>query len=840
MRKLIGLGLGLVVCGFAWGCGDDGVVGEGVSEVDVEAEVDAAEVEVEVDSNEADALEDVADSIPVDTRADADVADGDADAAEEDTADASEADASEVDVPVVAPGLDERASVTTCHAFARPALPQPGNGAVSYEKAFPNMDFGGQAIGLIRTRSGPDGPLRWFVLDREGFIWTFVSESASKDGKAADGVTDVERAEVYLDLPGTPYGTGGEGGLLGFAFDPDFAVRADANYVYVHYTTWPDNNVWRFRIERTGVASPRWEIVEQKPIFATPSGGGNHWGGDLKFGPDGFLYISLGDGGNGMNASDAVKTTWLRGKILRIDPRSATADEPYRIPSDNPFVEAGAPLCSGRNLSDNSVACPEIYARGFRNPWRMTFDRDTGRLWVGDVGSGKEEVDLVMPGRDYGWNRCDGRNGNNCPPGNAGSELIAPIAQYRVYASASIAGGVVYHGTALGTALQGAYLFTDVYNGELLVIDEPYANVTFEPTFRVSQVYEHPDEDDEDDLPKFGKLDAARLSYPVSWAEDEHAELYVVTFGAGKGEGVYKLVPPGGVVADSVPDTLKQTGCVATDDPRRPAPGMLPYEVNAPFWSDGAEKERFVAIPDGTTIEVGDDGDWVLPVGSVVTKTFYLAGTPIETRLMVRHDDGGWAGYTYAWRSDGSDADEVPSAGEQRVWGDQTWSYPSRAGCKTCHTAAAGFTLGLETRQVDRDHRYLETGRTANQISTFAHIGMFAGEVVSDPAAAFVSPFEDAPGVDIGRRARTYLHANCSQCHRAGLVPNLHYDTPLADTDLCIEKRLVPGAPEASTIIMRLRSDDLAFRMPRGGGLVRDEAGVSLIEAWIEGLTSCP
>jgi len=835
MHKLFVSGLGLILCSVAsLACGDDAVVGEGLADADAVPDVPdevAAEVDSIPDVAETEvAVNDVVapDSAVSDTVADSDdVAASDSDAAVD----------VDVDVTAGVPGLDERASVTTCHAFARPALPQVvDSGTVAYEKSFPNMDFGGQAIGLVRTRSGPEGPLRWFVLDREGFIWTFVSELASKDGKAADGVTDVERAEVYLDLPDTPYGTGGEGGLLGFAFDPDFALRADANYVYVHYTTWPNNNVWRFRIERDGVGAPRWDIVEQKPILTTASGGGNHWGGDLKFGPDGFLYISLGDGGNGMSASDAVKTTWLRGKILRIDPRSAVGAEPYRIPADNPFIEAGAPLCSDRDLRDNTIACPEIFARGFRNPWRMTFDRDTGRLWVGDVGSGKEEVNLVLAGHDYGWNRCDGRNGSDCPPGNASSQLIAPIAQYRVYSSASIAGGIIYRGSALGAALQGAYLFTDVYNGEFLVIDTPYANVTFDP-FRVSQVYEHPDEDDEDDLPKFRKLAAARLSYPVSWAEDERAEPYVVTFGAGKGEGIYKLVPPTGAVADSVPDTLKQTGCVAADDPRRPAPGMLPYEVNAPFWSDGADKERFVAIPDGATITVGADGDWVLPVGSVVTKTFFLAGTPIETRLMVRHDDGGWAGYTYAWRADGSDADEVPSAGEERVWGEQAWSYPSRNGCKTCHTAAAGFTLGLETRQLDRAHSYPETGRSANQISTFAHIGMFADTVVSDPAAAFVSPFGDAP---IERRARTYLHANCSQCHRSGLVPNLHFDTPLADTDLCIEKRLVPGAPEASTLIMRLFSDDPTFRMPRGGGRLIDEAGVALIEAWIEGLTSCP
>ncbi len=731
-------------------------------------------------------------------------------------------------------GLDERPSVTTCRAFERPSV--AAGGEVAYAPAFPNMDFEGQAIGLVRTRIGPDGPMRWFVLDRLGAIWTFVDANASMDGRAVDG-SAVERAEKYLELPETPYGTGGEGGLLGFAFDPDFALRADANYVYVHYTTWPDNNVWRFRVGASGDPEAPWTIVESKQIFVTESGGGNHWGGDLKFGPDGYLYISLGDGGNGMNAADAVKLTWLRGKILRIDPKGAVGNAPYAIPADNPF--AGGALCSERDLANNQVNCPEIFARGFRNPWRMGFDRETGYLWVGDVGSGKEEVNLVLPGGDHGWNRCDGRNPrNNCPP-VAETALIAPIAQYRVYNSASVAGGIIYRGSALGTALQGAYLFTDVYNGDLMVIDAPYANVEFSP-FRVTQVLEHPHEDDADDLPKFRILDAARLSYPVSWAEDEDAEVYVVTFGAGKGKAVYKLVPPGGAVVDTVPATLKATGCVDPNDPTKPAPGLIGYDLNAPFWSDGAAKERYVAVPDGLTIGVAADGDWDLPVGSVVTKTFRLFGRPIETRLMVRHADGGWAGYSYVWRDDGSDADKVNSAGEQRVWvapddASQTWSYPSRAGCMTCHTAAAGFTLGLETRQLDRDFVY-STGRQANQISTLAHIGLFDGAVVSNPAAAFPAPFGDAP---LAERARSYLHTNCAQCHR-GVVPDLRFDTALADTGLCAEKRLVPNAPAASTIIMRMTSDDPTFRMPRGNGLFVDEAGVELIEAWIESLETCP
>ncbi|MFO0746851.1 MAG: PQQ-dependent sugar dehydrogenase [Myxococcota bacterium] len=690
--RFVGLALAFAACG-----GVDAAPTDDTTASDSAAPIDDA---VTADS--------VADSaVPID---DTVTADGVADSAEP-----VDTSAPDVGPPV---GLDERPSNPTCVAFGRP--PVASGGEIAFEPAFPNMDFGGNAIGLRRLRVGPDGALRWFVLDRTGLVWTFVAATASKDGLAADGTTPVEKAEVFLDLPEDVYGTGGEGGLLGFAFDPDFDRTADANFVYVHYTTYPHNNVWRFRVARVGDA---WSVVESKRIFDTASGGSNHWGGDLQFGPDGYLYISLGDGGNGMDAADAGNLARLRGKILRIDPRSAGAAEPYRIPATNPFA-GGAP-CDQRDLAGNADACPEVFASGFRNPWRMTFDRETGRLWVGDVGSGKEEVDLVLAGRDYGWNVCDGKNGAGCPPGDTTSDKIAPVAQYRHYAQASIAGGFVYRGTALAPELGGAYVFSDVYNGELLVIDKPYQFVTFDPAFAVGNVYEHPDETGDLALPRFRKIAGPQLTSPVSWAEDEHGELYAVTFGAGRGQGVFVLVRAGVDVVDTAPALLSQTGCVDASDPTKPAPGLIPYDLNAPFWSDGALKQRWLALPDGATIKVRDDGDYDLPVGSVVMKRFELAGAIIETRLMVRHADGGWAGYSWVWRADQSDADRADPGGETRVYGAQVWKYPSRAACLNCHTIPAGGTLGLETRQLNRTLHYAATDRDANQIDTLAHLGLY-------------------------------------------------------------------------------------------------------------------
>jgi len=289
----------------------------------------------------------------------------------------------------------------------------------------------------------------------------------------------------------------------------------------------------------------------------------------------------------------------------------------------------------------------------------------------------------------------------------------------------------------------------------------------------------------------------------------------------------------------SVPATLSATGCVDADDPTQPAAGMIGYDVNAPFWSDGALKARWIALPEGATITIGAsaEADWDLPIGSVVMKAFRLGDVLVETRLMVRHDDGGWAGYSYVWRADQRDADKADLRGELRTYDAQTWSYPSRSGCMNCHAAQAGGTLGLETRQLNRVRHWDETDRDANQLDTFAHIGLFT-VAPADAATlpAFVDPFGDAP---LEARARTYLHANCANCHRAGRDPDLRFTTSLIGTQLCNDIRIVPGNGAASRLVTILHDADPSTRMPKGGGTVVDTRGAALLTEWIDTTGVC-
>ncbi len=185
---------------------------------------------------------------------------------------------------------------------------------------------------------------------------------------------------------------------------------------------------------------------------------------------------------------------------------------------------------------------------------------------------------------------------------------------------------------------------------------------------------------------------------------------------------------------------------------------MIPFAPVSPLWSDGAEKERFLAIPDGTKITVGSDGDFEFPVGTVLMKHFRLGGKLVETRLFMRHDDGGWEGYSYEWNDAETDARLLP-ANKTRKVGNATWYYPSRGDCTRCHTAAAGGSLGPETLQLNSDVVYAATNRVSNQLRTLEHIGMLDKPLPApaDQLPALVAPDGSAP---LDARARSYLHAS--------------------------------------------------------------------------------
>lgn len=242
--------------------------------------------------------------------------------------------------------------------------------------------------------------------------------------------------------------SGGERGLLGLAFHPEFATNGR---FFVNYTRQPDGATVVAELHAAGAGANRAD-PDERVLMTVLQPFANHNGGMLAFGPDGDLYIGLGDGGSrGDPDNRAQNPDELLGKILRLDVDGA---QPYGIPAGNPFADGG-----GR---------PEVYALGLRNPWRFSFDRMDGRLFAGDVGQNQiEEIDIVHPGGNYGWRLMEGRSCYDPPRGCEQAGLEPPIAQYdHTKGRCSITGGYVYRGAAL-PELGATYLFGDYCSGEI-------------------------------------------------------------------------------------------------------------------------------------------------------------------------------------------------------------------------------------------------------------------------------------------------------------------------------------------------------------------------------------
>jgi len=631
----------------------------------------------------------------------------------------------------------------------------------------------------VEVVQGPDG--RFYVVEQKGFV-----KVVPPGGGAPTTAIDLSDRVVY----------GGEAGLLGIAFHPRFAENG---WVYLHFDRKIDDKpgiafqsvIARYTSTDGGSTfDPATELVVTKVDHPFA----NHNGGRISFGPDGMLYWGLGDGGSGGDPhGNGQNKDALLGKILRLD----TSQEPYGIPPTNPFANGG-----GR---------PEIYAYGFRNPWKHAFDPVTGDLWVGDVGQNRfEEINRVVLGGNYGWNIREGKHCYQTPECST-EGLIDPVVEYSRSDGISVVVGGVYRGTKIPD-LVGKLVYGDFGTGNIWSIDGAGQQT--------------------------GTLLTTTNLKISTFGQDRDGELYVADYASGK---IHQLAPSDAPPAEVQGSSLASTGCVDPKSPRQAPAGAIAYSVNSPLWSDGAEKDRWLFVPEGAKIGVLPDGDLELPPGSVAVKTFTVGGKIVETRLLVREDDGGWAGYSYEWNDAQDDAVLLTTSKTKDLGSGATWTYPSRSDCFTCHTASAGFSLGIEARQLD--------GAALDRLAPMLEPPI-AKEAFPPLRAA------DTPGASNEERARGYLHANCSGCHREGAgagaaMFDLRIDRSFADTRTCNAvpqagdlgvpdaRLIVPGDPSRSILVLRMRALD-DNRMPRLGSRVVDEAGVAAVEAWIRDLPGCP
>jgi glucose/arabinose dehydrogenase len=313
--------------------------------------------------------------------------------------------------------------------------PTPSPGSIQVERVFPDLSL--QEMTNLVQPDDTSGLI--FVTEQRGVIYAFSANNP-------------QQADIFLDITGRVNRGGNEEGLLGLAFDPDYQVNG---YFYVYYTAAdPTRSVLsRFSLdeENTDVADPGSEVI----IMEVEQPYSNHNAGQLAFGPDGYLYIALGDGGSaGDPLGNGQNLGTLLGSILRIDVSGLSAPGDYEIPADNPFV-------------GTEGARAEIWAFGLRNPWRFSFDLETGLLWAGDVGqSSWEEIDIITKGANYGWNIMEGSHCYSPATGCNQSGLTLPIVEYDHSQGCSVTGGYVYRGDQI-PSLQGYYIYGDYCSGNI-------------------------------------------------------------------------------------------------------------------------------------------------------------------------------------------------------------------------------------------------------------------------------------------------------------------------------------------------------------------------------------
>jgi uncharacterized repeat protein (TIGR03806 family) len=704
-------------------------------------------------------------------------------------------------------GLLARPAWTTSKIKGSPEAPLP----YVTERAFLALQF----KECLDLTSAP-GSDRLFIVEQGGKIFSFKNQP---DVKSADLVIDMAK-----DVPGAQQ-------VYALAFHPKFQENRYCYVCYIQAGELPDgSHIARFKVSDTD--PPKIDPASETTIITWLAGG--HNGCSLKFGPDGFLYISTGDG-SGPNPPDSRKAGQdvgnLLSSILRIDVDYADGGKNYRIPRDNPFV-------------DLQGVRGEIWAYGFRNPWRMSFDRKTGDLWVGDVGWELWELlDRVERGGNYGWSVMEGRQPTNPEWPRGPTPILPPTIDHPHSESSSITDGLTYYGPRL-KELQGHHIYGDYDTGKFWGFR--YEN---------GKVVNH-------------RELADTTHRIVGFGEDNAGEFYVLDHTAGT---LHRLVPnPQQDQSATFPRKLSESGLFKSSLPLGEgrgeglAPGVIPYSINAEPWADHAAAERLVAVPGELSIKAAGAA-WTFPKDSVLAKTLSLdmvSGNPatrrrIETQLL--HFDGiEWQPYTYQWNDEQTDAVLVPGAGAERIFDvadpaaaggkrKQTWRFAGRAECQRCHNKWSGPPIAFNTPQLNRPHDY--SGSPASQLDALAEMKLLEKPVDPKSRTKLANPHDASASLD--DRARAYLHTNCAHCHRlhagSAVLSKMPFDLPLDKTDMVgvrptqgtfgihAAQVIAPGDPFRSVLLYRMTKLG-GGRMPHIGSTEVDREGIELIYQWIEQL----
>ncbi len=776
----------------------------------------------------------------------------------------------------------------------------PGSSTWTVVPAFPDVKVNDTLVIVPNPANN-----RMYVGSREGEIRSFVNDQA------------VGSSDVFLDLRDRVAAVW-DAGLLGMVFHPEFGVPGSPyrNFFYVYYssncridvadttrvdlstcTPFPTDVTWGYFGAYLRLS--RFSVVDGSPVghpVVDPDSefvmlnirlyNSSHYGGGMAFGNpltmgDDYLYLTIGDQFRYTTAQDIAQT--LEGGTFRLDVNiienkdaswscrgsnhkpirtfpvpelvgtgvaplmgehftDEVSGQRYCIPHDNPWVgEAGV--------------FEEYNSLGHRNPHRLAIDSITGRLWSGEVGENThEEINIIQTGHNYGWPYREGLAAFMAEPAGFTYRGIFtdPVIDFNRSDAGAIIGGYVYRGSTY-PELSGRYMAGDYVTGKIwaITLDESSLTATKEEIASFTSI---------------GRLG--------TWGQDNNGEVYLGNV-AAQNDTLYQLQRVTNPIPDP-PSLLSQTFAFTDLGNLQAANFFVPYTLNEPFWSDGALKKRWIALPnDGTRdtpaeqIAFSPTSDWVYPAGTVLMKHFELAlddtdpnnTTRLETRFLVLGSDGRWYGVTYHWRPDQSDADLLTTAQTQDYQivtegggsRSQTWLFPGRDQCLSCHSPGAGGAAGPRTHRLNGDFTYPSTGITDNQLRTWNHLGMFTPALDEAAIPGYLkSAAKDDPNASLERRARSYLDVNCSYCHRPGTGNRAFFDmrftTPLASQGLVygavIDNLGISGAylitpDDTSTSIVFHRANTASpspTAMPPLAKSLVDTAGMALLVEWIQSI----
>ena len=727
---------------------------------------------------------------------------------------------------------------------------------------------------IVGFASAPGETNRLFIIEKLGYISVITNMAAPN-------------RTVFLDISSKVIASAGtsEGGLLGVAFHPAYATNGQ---FYVFYVGNDDttafgggNGIHDFisRFTNAPGANVAAAATEQKLIRQFDRKD-NHNAGCVRFGPDGYLYVSLGDEGFGpaneqndyWTNSQHIDKNFFAG-MIRIDvdkkPGNLAPNLPhpaivtnaagqayYSVPADNPFI--------GRTSFNSFPVNPakvrtEFYAVGLRNPWQFSFDSATGILYLGNVGwVNREGIYHIKPGQNYGWSYREGSIDGprkNLEPATGFTNTL-PIFEYAhpgqtggtygTNTGYTVMGGVVYRGSRI-SQLTGYYVFGDYnYSGS-----QPIWAFKYDGT-------------------------------NISGFKQLTTESQVVAYGIDPSNGDVLLADNGdslirrlvyntnSIVGTPLPATLAATGAftnlntlASSTTPLTPHAGVVPFDINVPFWSDNAIKTRWLSVPKtNLTIGFNPTNNWSFPTGTVWIKHFDLLLTNgvassskrLETRFIVKNTNGVY-GITYRWGNSLTNATLVPEEGMDETFvinagggilRTQVWHYPSRLECLACHTTVGGGALGFNTAQLHRDRDY--NGTITNELQALSEAGYFSAPVTNiHLLRALASPTNAA--VSLEYRVRSYLAANCVQCHQPGgagsqqALWDARLTTPLPAMGVIngplldnIEdpnnRVIIPGDLAHSVMLFRIAALGEDHMPPLATSVINTQA-VALMSAWI-------